>query len=139
MASQMLLDSQMNRRNAMSLRMVLGLMLALCLRASQESAALSGQVFEHGAPVAGAIVTISNRGFVKSVTTDADGRFALEPVPPGRYDFRTSAHGYAIFERPVVIHSDNPHRNWIDVKDLIPADQQSVSVFDLATRKVARN
>ncbi|HYL38200.1 MAG TPA: carboxypeptidase-like regulatory domain-containing protein [Bryobacteraceae bacterium] len=123
----------------MLVRTVAGMLLALCLSAGQDSTSLSGQVSEHGTPVAGAIVTISNRGFIKSVTADAGGRFAFEAVPPGRYDFRTSAHGYAVFERTVILHSDNAHRNWIDVKDLIPADQQSVSVTDLATRKLARN
>jgi uncharacterized membrane protein len=114
-------------------------MLALGLYAGQDNSALSGQVSEHGAPVGGAIVTISNRGFIKSATTDAEGKFALEPVPAGRYDFRVSAHGYAVFERPVTVHAENPQRNWMDVKDLIPADHQSVSVAELASRKLARN
>jgi hypothetical protein len=120
-------------------RTVLGVLLALGLsRASQDRTALFGQVSQDASPVAGAIVTLSNRGFVKSVTTDASGRFVLEAVPPGRYDFRTSAHGYAVFERPVILHSD-ARRNWIDVKGLLPADQQTVSVGDLAARKLARN
>jgi hypothetical protein len=123
----------------MLVRTVLGLLLALCLsRASQDSTALFGQVSQDGSPVGGAIVTLSNRGFVKSVTTDAGGRFVLEAVPPGRYDFRTTAHGYAVFERPLIVHSD-AHRNWIDVKGLLPADRQTVSVGDLTARKLARN
>ena len=109
------------------------------LSASQAGSALSGRVSDDSAPVAGAIVTVSNSGFVKSVTTDTDGRFVLQPVPPGRYEFRTSAHGYAVFERSVIVHSDGAHRNWIDVKTLIPADRQTVSVLDLAARKQARN
>jgi Carboxypeptidase regulatory-like domain len=119
-------------------RAALGLMLAVCLHAGQDHTALSGEVSEHGAPVAGAIVTISNRGFAKSVATDAKGRFALEAVPPGRYEFRASAHGYAVFERGVVVRAE-AHRNWIDVKDLVRVDQQSVSVADLANKRVARN
>ena len=123
----------------MLVRTVLGVLLVLCLlQASQDSTVLFGQVSQDGSPVTGAVVTISNRGFVKSVTTDASGRFVLETVPPGRYDFRTSAHGYAVFERPVTLHSD-AHRNWIDVKGLLPADQQTVSVGGLAARKLARN
>ena len=113
-----------------------GLLLAACLGAAQDGATLSGQVSDHGAPVAGAIVTISHRGFVKSVTTDADGRFAIDPVPVGRYDFRTTAHGYAIVERSVAVSA--VHRNGVDVS-LLPADQQSISVSDLQARKVATN
>jgi len=123
----------------MLVQTILGVMLALNLHTLENRTSLSGQVSEHGAPLAGAIVTISNRGFVRSVTADAEGRFAFEAVPAGRYDFRTSAHGYAVFERTVILHSDNAHRNWIDVKDLNPVDQQSISVTDLATRNLARN
>jgi hypothetical protein len=118
----------------------LGLILSLALPllgASKAGSALSGRVSDGSAPVAGAIVTVSNPGFLKGVTTDDKGRFVLEPVPPGRYEFRTSAHGYAVFECPVIIHSDG--LNWIDVKKLIPADRQTVSVLDLAARKQARN
>jgi hypothetical protein len=119
-----------------------GLMLAVAvplLSAGQAGSTLSGRVSDGSAPVAGAIVTVSSPGFLKSVTTDDSGRFSLEPVPPGRYEFRTSAHGYAVFECPVIVHSGYSHRNWIDVKNLIPADRQTVSVLDLAARKQARN
>ena len=119
-----------------------GLILAVAvplLSAGQAGSTLSGRVSDGSAPVAGAIVTVSNPGFLKSVTTDDSGRFSLEPVPPGRYEFRTSAHGYAVYECPVIVHSDGARRNWIEVKSLIPAGQQTVSVLDLAARKQARN
>ena len=119
-----------------------GLILAVAvplLSAGQAGSAFSGRVSDGYAPVAGAIVTVSSPGFLKSVTTDDSGRFSLDSVPPGRYDFRTSAHGYAVFECPVIVHSDESHRNWIDVKNLIRADQQTVSVLDLVARKQARN
>jgi carboxypeptidase family protein len=123
----------------MLLRTVLGGILAVSgLSASQEGAGFFGRVSEGTVPVAGAIVTISNRGFVKSVTTNGNGRFALEPIPAGQYDLRTSVSGYAVFECSVIVHSDDSHRNWIDVKGLLPADQQTVSVVDLAARKQAR-
>ena len=126
--------------NFFASRMGVILVLAVpLLTASQAGRDLSGRVSDGAAPVAGAIVTVSNYGFVKSVTTDDDGRFFLEALPPGRYEFRTSAQGYAVFECPVIIRSDRMHRNWIDVKSLIPADEQTVSVLDLATRKQAGN
>jgi len=117
-------------------------LLALALpliSASETGSALSGRVSEGYVPLPGAIVTVSSPGFLKSVTTDDSGRFVIESVPPGRYDFRTSAHGYAVFECPVIIHPNDSRRNRIDVTDLIPADRQTVSVFDLAVRKQARN
>jgi len=102
------------------------------LAAGPESAPVFGQVSDHGAAVSGAIVTISSGGFVRSVTTDAGGRFTLGPVPPGRYDFRTTASGHAVYERSVVVRSGDGRRNWIEVKSLILLDQQSVSVAELA-------
>ena len=101
--------------------------------ASPSGATLLGRVADGATPVAGAIVTISDRGFVKSVTTDGSGRFTLEPVPAGRYDFRMSAEGYAVFESTVVVRG-GAHRNWISVTELVPADQQTVSVADLMRR-----
>ena len=84
-------------------------------------------------------MTVSGPGFLKSVTTDDDGRFQIESVPPGRYNFRTSLAGYAVFECPVIIRSNDSRSNWIDVRELIPADQQTVSVADLAAAKQTRN
>jgi len=124
----------------MPFRTVIGLFAAVfMLGASQAGTPFRGRVSDGASPVAGAIVTISNKGFVKSVTTDDDGRFMFESIPPGRYDFRTSAAGYAVHESSVVVHSDDSRRNWVEVKGLLPADQQTVSLVDLALRKQARN
>lgn len=123
----------MTTRSISVLLMTLGL-----LHAGEESTALFGQVSERGFPIAGAIVTISSGEFVRSVTTDVNGRFAFKPVPPGRYDFRATAPGYAVFERAVTLRSEDSHRNWIEVKGLVPADHQTVSVGELAP-SLARN
>jgi hypothetical protein len=126
--------------NFFASRMGVILVLAVpLLSASEAGRALSGRVSDGAAPVAGAIVTVSSSGFVKSVTTDDDGRFILDALPPGRYEFRTSAQGYAVFECPVIVRSNRMHRNWIDVKSLIPAGEQTVSVLELAGRKQAGN
>ena len=122
----------------MLVRVVVGLIFAAWAWAGQDGRVLVGQVSDHGNPVAGAIVTVSNRGFLKSVTTDAEGKFVLQAVPAGRYDLRISAHGYAVNERTVILHSD-ARLNSIEVNDLVPFDQQTVSVAELATRKLARN
>jgi hypothetical protein len=119
----------------MLLQIVFGSMVAVSIVNAQPRSALYGRVSAGTAPVANAIVTVSNRRFLKSVTTDDDGRFAVEPLPSGRYDLRASIPGYAIFEHSVTVHSDDSHRNWIDVKDLVPADQQTVSVADLLAQK----
>jgi hypothetical protein len=119
----------------MLVQSVFGSILAVSVLNAEPQTALYGRVSEGAAPVAGAIVTLSNRGFLKSVTTGDDGRFVVEPVPSGRYDFRTTVAGYAIVERSVIVRADEPHQNWVDVKDLVPADQQTVGVLDLVARK----
>jgi hypothetical protein len=116
----------------MLIQIVLGAILAMSVfGASPRGTVVTGQVSDGATPVASAIVTISNRDFVKSTTTDGNGRFILETVPPGRYGCRISAHGYAVVERPVIVHGGGSHRNWINVTELIPADRQTVSVVDL--------
>jgi protocatechuate 3,4-dioxygenase beta subunit len=76
-------------------------------------------------------VTISNRGFVESTTTDENGRFLFEAVPSGRYAFRISAQGYALYECPIVVRDGDPRRNQISITAFAPADQQTVSVAEL--------
>jgi hypothetical protein len=124
----------------MVFRTSLGLILAASfLGAGQGGTALSGRISDGTAPVINAIVTISNREFLKSVTSDGSGFFALESIPPGRYDFRTTAPGFAIFESSVVVHPDDSRKNWMEIKKLVPADQQVISVADFYPRKQARN
>lgn len=104
------------------------------LSSVQAATKLRGRVSDHGTPVPGAIVTISNDGFVRSVTSDTHGRFTFDAVPTGRYDFRTTANGYAVFERPVTVRFPYVHRNRIEVKHLIAADEQTVAVGELPGR-----
>ena|ERR1039458_1552527 len=116
----------------MLIQTVLSALLATSISGvGPDGAILLGRISDSDTPVSGAIVTISNRGFVQSTTTDGDGRFTLEAVPAGRYDFRTSAQGYAVLERPVIVRGSDSHRNWLDVTALVPADQQTVSVVEL--------
>jgi len=97
--------------------------------------ALLGRISAGSTPVSGAIVTVSSGDFVKSTTTDEDGRFVLESLPAGKYAFRTTAQGYAVFECPLVVRGGDSHRNRINVTALLPVDQQSISVAELRRRQ----
>ena len=93
----------------------------------------AGRVFDgQGAKqVENAIVTVSTpAGFVSSVTTNKAGEFAFTSLPGGEYDFRVTAHGYAIYERQVTV-SGNAGVRELDIRMLVPADKQTVSVADL--------
>ncbi len=59
--------------------------------------AIAGTVTDPtGAVIAGVQVTATNEttNFSKSVTTNADGRFLIAPLPPGKYTVRIEANGF---------------------------------------------
>jgi Carboxypeptidase regulatory-like domain len=123
----------------MLIQAVLSAILAMSVSGvSPHGPALLGRVSDGNIPISGAIVTISNRDFVKSTTTDGNGRFILEPVPPGHYDLRMSAHDYAVLECPVIVHGGDSRRNWIGITGLVPVDQQTVSIVELARRQTLK-
>jgi uncharacterized surface anchored protein len=93
--------------------------------------ALPGRISDGSTPVSGAIVTLTSGDFVKSTTTDEEGRFVFESVPPGKYGFRTAAQGYALYECPLVVRGGDSRRNRINVTALLRADRQTVSVAEL--------
>ena len=100
----------------------------------------SGRVFDvQGTKkVADAIVTVTTpAGYVASVTTNKDGEFSFATLPGGEYDFRVTAHGYAIYERQLTIAVDGGVRQ-LDIRMLVPADRQTVSVADLRKPDVTR-
>ena len=119
-------------------RFGLGILFATAvplLSAGEAARSYSGRILDVSTPVAGAVVTISAPAFLESVTTDDNGIFVFSKVPPGRYDFRTTAHGFAVFECPVVVRRNGDRRNRIEVKNLVRAEEQIVSVADLAGKK----
>ncbi len=83
-----------------------------------------------------AIVTMSTpTGFVASVVTNREGEFTFSSLPAGEYDFRVTAHGYAIYEREMTVSSAAGVRE-LDVRLKVPADKQTVSVSELLHRGV---
>jgi hypothetical protein len=83
-----------------------------------------------------AIVTVSNpSGFVSSVVTHRDGAFSFGSLPAGEYDFRVTVHGYAVYEREVTV-AENGGLRELDVRMIVPADKQTVSVTELANGRL---
>ena len=74
------------------------LMLCLSLAAQTPEGAIIGTVVDpSGARVAGASVTASARNFsfTRSVTTNKSGEFRIESLPPGTYNVKVEAKGFA--------------------------------------------
>jgi hypothetical protein len=89
-----------------------------------------------------AIVTVSTpSGYVSSVVTNQAGEFSFASLPGGEYDFRVTAHGYAIYEREVTVSATGGVRE-LDIRMLVPADKQTISVGELMhptiTKSVSR-
>ena len=98
-----------------------------------------GRVFDGGGThkLADAIVTMSNeRGPIASVETNQNGEFTFGAIPPGVYNFRVTAHGYAIYEREVTIARDGGMRQ-LTIRLMVPADKQTVSVGELRSPATA--
>jgi protocatechuate 3,4-dioxygenase beta subunit len=82
-----------------------------------------------------AIVTVTSQaGYISSVTTNRDGQFSFASLPAGEYDFRVTVHGYAIYEREVSVAANGGVRE-LDIRMMVPADKQTVSVNELLAQK----
>src|SRR5262245_13080725 len=82
-----------------SVCVALVLMLVLTAMARQGGASLRGQVTDElGDAVVGAVVTLAGSGGDKVATTNAQGRFLLTNIVPGKYRLRVNATGFAAYE-----------------------------------------
>jgi hypothetical protein len=117
------------------LKQLLILSAALPLLASADVVPTNfhGRVFDGGGThkLADAIITMSDaHGPVASVQTNQNGEFTFGAIPAGVYNFRVTAHGYAIYEREVTIVRDGGMRQ-LTIRLMVPADKQTVSVGEL--------
>ena len=93
--------------------MLICLILAATLGAyAQNNASIHGTITDPSdAAIPGASVTVSGAdGTVKTITTDALGRYVLNGLPPGSYTLRASATGFTLFEKTGVAVVDGTKR-----------------------------
>lgn len=95
------------------------LMLGATFAAGQQNSArgaqdsdgrISGTVRDAGsASVAGAEVSLvhAQRAVLRSLTTDADGKFALENVPPGSYELKVTRPGFSSYRTAIQLLPGN--------------------------------
>ncbi len=118
------------------MRLVLVLLAALPLLAAGQFG-LRGRVLDGQGTqqIPNAIVTVTSQaGYISSVTTNRDGQFSFASLPAGEYDFRVTVHGYAIYEREVSVAANGGVRE-LDIRMMVPADKQTVSVNELLAQK----
>jgi len=123
------------------MKTILFMLAALPLLAADAgSVRFTGRVFDIDGTkqVANAIVTVTTpAGYIASVTTNPAGEFSFATLPAGEYDFRVTARGLAIYERQVTVSATAGVRQ-LDIRMLVPADRQTVSVAELRKMEVGR-
>src|SRR5262245_15619477 len=73
---------------------LVGLACAAAL-AAQTTSTVEGTIRDpEGKPVEGATVTIAGPAFERTVSSDAEGRFRILAVPPGRYSLTATREGF---------------------------------------------
>ena len=115
------------------------LCLALCvfsaMAAVPDSAVvgLNGKVTDvTAAPVAGAIVTVSNnQGVLTSTETNEYGAYSFPALKPGSYSVRVNSPGFAMYEnRSVTVSAGRPR-----LLNVRLAGQLTVSTVELAKNR----
>ena len=88
---------------------VLGFVLAAQCALAQETGSIQGKVTDtSGAPILGAVVTVTNAGTSRTTATDGQGAFRISSLPPGNYSVKISANGLADWSAPNVPASSEP-------------------------------
>jgi hypothetical protein len=111
------------------------------LAASVGHLGLRGRILDaHGVgQLSDAIVTVSTpAGYVSSVVTNHAGEYSFPSLPAGEYDFRVTAHGYAIYEREVTVAASGGVRE-LDIRMMVPVNKQTVSVLELMNPAVTES
>ena len=91
---------------------------------------LNGKVTDvTAAPVAGAIVTVSNnQGVLTSTETNEDGAYSFPALKAGSYSVRVNSPGFAMYEnRSVIVSAARPR-----LLNVRLAGQLTVSTVELA-------
>src|SRR5579884_3314606 len=88
---------------------VLGFLLAGQCALGQETGSIQGKVTDtSGAPILGAVVTVTDAGNSRTTATDAQGAFRISSLPSGNYNVKISANGLADWSASNVPASPDP-------------------------------
>jgi hypothetical protein len=98
------------------------------------TARLVGQVRTGGGEPFGQVV-VGVHGSMSSDTTDSEGRFVLEELPPGTATFEARAIGFVPVRRPVDLVSERTDTVSVQLRDQLPVLEE-VRVF--GSRRAAR-
>jgi len=114
-----------------NLLLTLGIVLMSCTLAFSQQGRLQGKVIEKDSrePVAFANIILENGGtIVGGATSDFDGNYVINPIPPGKYDLKATFVGF----NAVTVRGVNISGNQITFYDIVMVS----SSIDLATVEV---
>ncbi|HLY18996.1 MAG TPA: carboxypeptidase regulatory-like domain-containing protein [Bryobacteraceae bacterium] len=113
--------------------MISVIVLFAALAAAPGPAKLTGMVTDpSGASIPGATVTVTGaQGFVKAAQADAQGRYTVDGLLPGKYTVRAMSKGFALFEKTDVDLTSGGAAK-IDIQMIVVAEKQEVTVSDTA-------
>ncbi|HUS11781.1 MAG TPA: TonB-dependent receptor [Pyrinomonadaceae bacterium] len=99
----MSLISKTTSRN--SLLLLVALLCASAASAQQQLGSIQGQIADDfGARIPGTLVTATGLdGYVKTTTSNAQGRYLLTGLRPGEYRLRATANGFVVYDRADVV------------------------------------
>ncbi len=116
-----------------NLLITLGIVLSSFTLAYAQQGRLQGKVYEKDTrePIAFANIVLENGGtVVGGATSDFDGNYVINPIPPGRYDLKATFVGY----NPVTVRGIVIPGNQITFYDIVMISQaidlQTVEVID---------
>jgi Ca-activated chloride channel homolog len=95
--------------------------------AGDSSGAIHGIVSAGGSVLPGVTVTLSAKGFERTVITDANGRYAFVNVPPGMYSLRAELAGFDTEHARVAIVAANSVELRTDLRVASVAERITIS------------
>jgi outer membrane receptor protein involved in Fe transport len=125
-----------------NLLLTLGIVLMSCTLAFSQQGRLQGKVFEKDSrePVAFANIILENGGtIVGGATSDFDGNYVINPIPPGKYDLKATFVGF----NPVTVRGITITGNQITFYDIAMVsssiDLQTVEIIDYAIPLISKD
>jgi hypothetical protein len=112
------------------MRAPLMLMAAISALLAQSTGGFRGQVVDpSGAVIPGASITVTGRGnSARVVASDEAGNFTLPGLAPGDYSFRTTAPGFAAFERTATVAEGR--MTTLNIQMTVAVERQEVTISD---------
>lgn len=125
-----------------NLLITLGIILSAITITYAQQGRLQGKVYEKDSrePVAFANIVLENGGtVVGGATSDFDGNYVINPIPPGKYDLRATFVGY----NPVLVKGISITGNQITFYDVVMVstsiDLQTVEVIEYKVPLISKD